>query len=395
MIKYELPDHWIKYDAATVTTALVDAKAAVIALREMPYQREWVEDLQKIELKREVAGTSRIEGADFTERELDAALAETAEDLLTRSQRQARAAKNTYLWIAALPDDRPLDAELVFEIHRRIVTGADDDHCQPAVLRGPDENVNFGQPRHRGVDGGDACARAFGRFIEALQAEYRNHDPIVQALSAHYHFAAMHPFLDGNGRTARALEALLLQRAGLRDFCFIAMSNYYYDEKNQYLASLAAARASGHDLTPFLRFSLNGIEIQTKRLLGEIRIAVKKAIFRNLMFDLFNRLESKKKRVIAKRQIEILKLLLRKDMEIIELLHAVQLHYGTLRAPRNAFTRDLGGLDALGAIEMRKESDGRAMISVLLDWPETITETKFFEWLKQLPKSKSYTFLQR
>jgi Fic family protein len=40
-------------------------------------------------------------------------------------------------------------------------------------------------------------------------------------------FAAMHPFADGNGRTARALEALLLQRAGLREACFIPMSNYF------------------------------------------------------------------------------------------------------------------------------------------------------------------------
>ena len=390
MIKYELPSHWIKYDAASVTTAQVNAKAAVIALREMPYQREWVEKLQEIELKREVAGTSRIEGADFTERELDAALAETGVDLFTRSQRQARAAKNTYMWIASIPDDRPLNADIVLEIHRRIVTGADDDHCQPAVLRGPDENVNFGQPRHRGVDGGEACAEAFTRFVEALQKEYRTHDPIIQALAAHYHFAAMHPFLDGNGRTARALEALMLQRAGLRDFCFIAMSNYYYDEKPHYLAALAASRAGGHELTPFLRFALKGIETQTRRLLSEIRVAVKKALFRNMMYDLFTRLWSEKKRVIAKRQMEILKLLLERDLQILDLIEAVLPHYGKLRAPKNAVERDIGGLVVLGAIGMRKDTK---KLSVRLDWPETITASKFFEIVKQLPKAKSYKFL--
>jgi Fic family protein len=41
----------------------------------------------------------------------------------------------------------------------------------------------------------------------------------------------MHPFLDGNGRTARALEALMLQRTGLRDTLLIAMSNYSYEQK--------------------------------------------------------------------------------------------------------------------------------------------------------------------
>ena len=60
--------------------------------------------------------------------------------------------------------------------------------------------------------------------LHPIEHELRDHDPIIQALAAHYHVAAMHPFLDGNGRTARALEALMLQRAGLRDTCFIAMS---------------------------------------------------------------------------------------------------------------------------------------------------------------------------
>ena len=64
-----------------------------------------------------------------------------------------------------------------------------------------------------------------------------------RALALHYHFAAMHPFLDGNGRSARALEALMLQRTGLRDTLFIAISNYYYEEKAEYLSALAEVRA--------------------------------------------------------------------------------------------------------------------------------------------------------
>jgi hypothetical protein len=81
----------------SITNALAEAKASVLSLKTVPYQRRWVEALQQIELKREVAGTSRIEGAEFTERELEAAMRETPEQLLTRSQRQAHAAVQTYL----------------------------------------------------------------------------------------------------------------------------------------------------------------------------------------------------------------------------------------------------------------------------------------------------------
>ena len=94
--------------------------------------------------------------------------------------------------------------------------------------------------------------------MKAVQQEFPQHDLLIQALALHYHFAALHPFLDGNGRTARAVEALMLQRAGLRDSLFIAMSNYYYDEKEAYLTKLKEVREREHDLTPFLHFGLKG-----------------------------------------------------------------------------------------------------------------------------------------
>src|SRR3972149_2131123 len=131
MSKYTIPENWLKYDLQKIVPALVEAESLVLALKNIPYQRDWVEKLQALELKREVAGTSRLEGADFTEKELDEALKASPGELLTRSQRQAHAAVNTYRWLASLPDNRPLDSGLILDIHRRIVTGCDDDHCEP------------------------------------------------------------------------------------------------------------------------------------------------------------------------------------------------------------------------------------------------------------------------
>lgn len=395
MIGYGLPRNWVRYDLQTVAKELVEAKSAVLSLRTIPYQRGWVEALQQMELKREVAGTSRIEGAEFTDRELDAAMKETPEQLLTRSQRQAHAAVQTYRWIAKLPDDGAVDAELICAIHRRIVTGADDDHCPPGQIRRHDENVNFGQPRHRGAEGGDECALAFGEFTRALQQDYGDHDPLIQALAAHYHLAAMHPFMDGNGRTARALEALLLQRTGLRDTCFIAMSNYYYDEKTAYLTALAEVRERDHDLTPFLVFGLRGIALQSRRLLAEIQHHISKELFRNLMFDLFHRLRTPRKRVIAERQIAILKLLLEADwMDLEQIFQKTAGTYTALKNPRKAVIRDLNDLIRLKAVKFEKLGEGRYRLGVRLEWPTEITETAFFEQLKALPKAKTHSFLQ-
>ena len=394
MIKYLAPRHWITYQPSDIMDDLVNAKAAVLALSEIPFQRSWAEKLQVMQLKREVAGTSRIEGADFTERELDAAMKESLEQLQTRSQKQAAAAVLTYKWIAQLPDDKPLTAELVCSIHHLLIKGADDDHCPPGKLRGKDQNVHFGIPKHRGAEGGTECTSSFNQLFESVRSEFPSHDALIQALAIHYHFAAMHPFLDGNGRTARALEALMLQRTGLRDSLFIAMSNYYYEEKNGYLESLAQVRANGCDLTAFLKFGLKGIRLQCNRLLTEIRENVQKVLYRNIMYDLFNRLQSPKKRVMKERQLRILKMLLDVDhMMLDDVVAKMNDDYSTLGHPYKALIRELNHLIQLRAIGADKDEAGRFKLFVRLEWPTEITESEFFKRLKELPRSKATSFL--
>src|SRR5437762_2771506 len=144
VIQYALPRNWIKYDRQAIFNELTNAKAAVMGLKTIPFQRRWIEELQQMQLKMEVAGTSQIEGADFAANELDVALkAETAEQLLTRSQKQANAAKHTYRWIASLADSQAINADLICGIHKMLVKGCDDDHCEPGIIRHPDQNVTF------------------------------------------------------------------------------------------------------------------------------------------------------------------------------------------------------------------------------------------------------------
>jgi Fic family protein len=398
MIRYEQPKRWILYDANAVMEALVEAKAAVRALTTLPYQKSWVEALQELQLKREVAGTSRIEGAEFTERELEEAVRPNVspEELRTRSQRQANAAMRTYRWIGELAADRPISADLVREVHRQLVTGCDEDHCPPGVLRGRDYNVTFGIPQHRGAEGGPPCEEAFAGLLQAAQTEFRDHDPLMQAMALHYHLAAMHPFLDGNGRTARAMEALMLRRAGLTDRAFVAMSNYYYDEKPAYLRILSEVRQGGHDLTPFLIFALQGVRNQCERLTAEIRKQMQRALFRDTMYSLFNRLETKRKRVIGERQIEILKVFFeQEEAGVFELFQKTQFAYKSIKNSTGAFFRDLSQLESLKAIHLKWDTSGldAGIVSINLDWPQEIDEGEFLRRMKAMPKSKTSKFL--
>ena len=161
--RYAIPRQWIRYDAAVLLDLLVQAKTAAGVLNRMPYLPRWIEQVHEEQLRLEAAGTSRIEGAEFTQREQEEALAPDALERsdLTRSQRQLRSADTTYRWLRSQPSEQPVTSEFILNIHRHIVTGCDDDRCQPGGLRPDGWNVTFGAPRCRGVEGGHGCRAAF------------------------------------------------------------------------------------------------------------------------------------------------------------------------------------------------------------------------------------------
>jgi hypothetical protein len=143
-------------------------------------------------------------------------------------------------------------------------------------------------------------------------------------------------------------------------------------------------------LTPFLQFALKGLAVQGGRLLAEIRIEMQKQVFRNTMYDLFGRLKSPRRRVLAKRQIEVLKVLLEVgEMRNRELMERIVHLYNNLKNWESAFQRDMSTLLELRAIRLRDETGMEILLSANLDWPAEISETEFLQKMKTLPKSKT------
>ncbi|MCY4047926.1 MAG: Fic family protein [Candidatus Dadabacteria bacterium] len=391
VIKYGKPADWISYDFKEVATPLAEAKAAVETLKLLPRTRDYTERWKAEQLRREAAGTSRIEGAEFTEDELDEALRETsAEYGLTHSQRQARAAEQTYRWLTALPSGYPFGGDLIKEIHRRIVRGCDDDHCEPGALRRSGQNVIFGLPQHRGAEGGNECGEALEELVRAASREFGSHDPLIQSLAVHYHLAAIHPFLDGNGRTARAAEAFMLRKAGLQEEIFIPVSNFYYENNAEYLKVLSETAGKHGDLTDFVKFGLRGIKTLCKRAAGEIALHLRKSLFRERMHELFGKLESPRKRVIAERQMRLLNILLEKGSLPAEdfAKEAVSRSlYSGLKKLDNAIQRDFKKLLDLEAVKVDEATNE---MSINLLWAEKMSEKEFKEKFDLLPKARSY-----
>ncbi len=385
---YTIPQQWLRYDVVAIAGLLVEAKTAAGVLKQMPYLPRWIEQAHEEQLRLEAVGTSRIEGAEFTQREQDEALApdEAASHTgLTHSQRQLRAADSTYRWLRSLPADQPVAADLILDIHRHIVTGCDDDHCEPGALRYAGSNVLFGTPRCRGAEGGPPLGDTFGTLCQAMAGAFRGHDRIIQAMAAHYHIGAMHPFDDGNGRTARALEAFMLRAAGVNDMVMVSLSNYYYEHQDEYLAALYESRESGHNLTPFLRFALPAVAERCNALATEIVTHSKRMLYREFAHSLFGRLRSPRRRALAERQLHILNVLLDSGaVDLSDLIDQIRSHYRDLKFPGRAIVRDLVGLLMLSAITMNGH-----VYAANLDWPQQFSESELLEQYEQMPSAVS------
>lgn len=70
-------------------------------------------------------------------------------------------------------------------------------------------------------------------------------DPLLRMALAHHQFESIHPFYDGNGRTGRILNLLILQREGLLDFPVLYLSRYITSTKPEYYRLLQNARNAG------------------------------------------------------------------------------------------------------------------------------------------------------
>ena len=387
--RYIVPQRWVHYDPSAVFHLIIEARTAGGVLSRMPYLPQWIEQAHEEQLRLEAAGTSRIEGAEFTRREQDEALAPvpTRTTKLTHSQRQLRAADATYRWLRSRPAEQPVSADFIREIHRRIVTGCDDDHCEPGRTRPDGWNVNFGTPRCRGAEGGRECHAAFDSLAAAIAGEFRCHDRLIQAIAAHYHIGAMHPFGDGNGRTARALEAFMLRRAGVNDVIMVSLSNYYYEHTDEYLTALHETRENGHDLTPFLKFALPAVAERCNMVAEAIATNHRRVLFREFARSLFGKLRSPRRRVLVQRQLEILEILLDAGpTEPPDLIVRGRALYLGLKYPDRAMVRDLFGLLELSAIRL---SQGR--IAANLDWPQLFAESELLDRYENMPSAVSTT----
>ncbi len=91
-------------------------------------------------------------------------------------------------------------------------------------------------------------------------------DSVVEAGIAHYEFVRIHPFIDGNGRTARVLAALILHKRGFDTKQFFCLDDYYDSDRQAYYKALQGVNQKTLDLTKWLEYFVEGVNVSIKAI---------------------------------------------------------------------------------------------------------------------------------
>jgi len=84
-------------------------------------------------------------------------------------------------------------------------------------------------------------------------------NPVLLAGLVHYEIARIHPFIDGNGRTARLLATVIFYLSGFDHRRIFALDDYYDRDRKAYYAALKTAQTNNGDLTQWLEYFTDGV----------------------------------------------------------------------------------------------------------------------------------------
>lgn len=91
-------------------------------------------------------------------------------------------------------------------------------------------------------------------------------NPAIVGGVAHYEMVRIHPFIDGNGRTARIIATLIFLMRGFDSKRFFALDDYYDGDRMAYYAVLKSVDPKSLDLTKWLEYFCEGVAVCVNRV---------------------------------------------------------------------------------------------------------------------------------
>jgi Fic family protein len=261
----------------------------------VPLNPEVARELHGVYLAKGVLATTAIEGNTLTEEEVRGHLAGRLE--LPPSRQYLGQEIDNVVAVC-----NRIGAEVIGGKHGPILPGEVREYNRLVLDRLPlQEDVVPGELRGHSVMVGryraapaEDCEYLLDRFCEWLNdldfpKGIETPCSILAAIAAHLYFVWIHPFADGNGRTARLIEFRFLLQAGFPTPAAHLLSNFYNLTRTEYYRQLDKASRSGGKMSGFIAYACQGLVDQLKEQLGVIRDLQWDAAWRNYVYERFGK----------------------------------------------------------------------------------------------------------
>ena len=259
----------------------------------------------------EAISSSQMEGASTTRKVAKEMLRKN----ITPKDKSQRMIYNNFQTIQYLSahTGEPLSTELILRIHALMTD---------KTLDNPEDCGRFRQNNNVVVENAITheivhTPPSFTEIPDSIEwlAEFANSDdsgifihPVLKAIIIHFFIAYLHPFVDGNGRTARALFHWYMLKEGYWLTEYMSISRIIYNTKASYEKAFLHSEADGNDMGYFITYHINALQKAFEELKKYISRKTAQQNDQNRLLKLGN---------ITQRQAEILYMLLKDDNRVL------------------------------------------------------------------------------
>ncbi len=262
-----------------INNALLDIERARGFLDAAKLKEGWIKEMQSRALILEAHHSTHIEGTKLTLSQAEKILTgKTVERVRPDDRQELLNYKDAMDFVSKYLDKKSeITEELIRKIHSTLVKNVRGGTLEPGryrkvqnyVINSLTREVIYTPPPPEEVP------VLMKEFVEWLNTE-KDISPVLVAGVAQHRFVDIHPFLDGNGRTARVLCTLILYRNGY-DFKRLFSLSEHYDKKRQdYYKAIQSVR--GKDMTSWLEYFAGGLRDQMLEVKGRGELAIKKEV---------------------------------------------------------------------------------------------------------------------
>ena len=164
--------------------------------------------------------------------------------------------------------DKPLDFTLIIELHKTMTASTSAEYCAGDFRK----KQIFVQDH---VDGEIAHTPPEAKFVDKYMTDlckFANSDkpfihPIIKASIIHFLIGYIHPFMDGNGRTARALFYWFLVKKEYSLIKNISISRAILNSRIQYDKAFLKTENDNNDITYFINYSIKSLRVAFESLI--------------------------------------------------------------------------------------------------------------------------------